>query len=64
MELHPQLIQKAGRNEFVVLPIEEFEAMTELIETYEDLRELREAKEQSAGEKPVPLNQVIYDLGL
>ncbi|MCW5205553.1 type II toxin-antitoxin system prevent-host-death family antitoxin [Desulfobulbus sp. F5] len=64
MELHPQLIQKAGRNEFVVLPIEEFEAMTELIETYEELRELRAAKEKSAGDKSIPLSQVISDLGL
>ena len=39
MKLNPQLIKKQGKSEFVVLPIEEFEAMTELIEDYEDLND-------------------------
>lgn len=64
MRLHPQIIQKEGRNEFVVLPFEEFEAITDLLETYEDLRELRAAKEQAAGQKSVPLHEVIAELGL
>lgn len=64
MELHPQIIQKNGQNEFVILPFEEFEAITELLEDHEDLRMLREAKEKSQGQKPVPLNEVIADLGL
>ncbi|MCI5142980.1 MAG: type II toxin-antitoxin system Phd/YefM family antitoxin [Candidatus Electrothrix sp. ATG1] len=64
MELNPQLIKKGGKNEFVVLPVEEFEAMTELIEDYEDLKELRDAKEKSQGQKPIPIKEVIADLGL
>jgi PHD/YefM family antitoxin component YafN of YafNO toxin-antitoxin module len=64
MKLNPQLIKKEGKNAFVVLPVEEFEAMTELIEDYEDLQELREAKEKSQGRKSIPIKKVIADLGL
>jgi len=64
MRLNPQLIKRKGKSEFVVLPIEEFEAMTELIEDYEDLRVLRDAKEKSQGQKPIPIKEVIAELGL
>ena len=64
MKLNPQLIKSKGKSEFVVLPIEEFEAMTELIEDYEDLRVLRDAKEKSRGQKSIPIKEVIADLGL
>jgi len=64
MKLHPQIIQKQGKNEFVVLSIEEYEALTSLVEDYEDLKDLREEKNKSQGEKPVPLKTVIKELGL
>ena len=64
MKINPQLIKSKGKSEFVVLPIEEFEAMTELIEDYEDLRVLRDAKKQSQGQKPIPIKEVIAELGL
>ncbi len=34
----------------------------ELMHDYEDLRDLREAKEKSNGEKGIPLEQVISEL--
>ncbi|MFZ2172083.1 MAG: hypothetical protein WAW61_20890 [Methylococcaceae bacterium] len=64
MELHPQLIEKEGRKEFVVLPFDEYQALTELMYDYEDLRDLREAKEESKGEKAVSLETAITKLGL
>ncbi|MGB5687316.1 MAG: hypothetical protein WBM35_16020 [Candidatus Electrothrix sp.] len=64
MKLNPQVIKSKGKSEFVVLPIEEFEAMTELIEDYEDLRVLRDAKEKSRGQKSIPIKDVIAELGL
>ncbi|MCI5217791.1 MAG: type II toxin-antitoxin system Phd/YefM family antitoxin [Candidatus Electrothrix sp. LOE2] len=64
MKLNPQLIKSKGKSEFVVLPIEEFEAMTELIEDCEDLRVLRDAKEKSRGKKSIPIKDVIAELGL
>ncbi|MBK7353856.1 MAG: type II toxin-antitoxin system prevent-host-death family antitoxin [Nitrosomonas sp.] len=63
MKLHPQIIAKEGKNEFVVLPYEEYQALTELMYDYEDLRDLREAKDKSRGEKSIPLDQVISDFG-
>ena len=64
MKLHPQLIEKEGKKEFVVLPFDEYQALTELMNDYEDLRDLRAAKEQSKGEKPVSLADAIIELGL
>lgn len=64
VKLHPQLIKKQGKNEFVVLPIEEYEALTDLVEDYEDLKDLREEKSKSNGQKSVPLKTVIEELNL
>ncbi|MCK5719939.1 MAG: hypothetical protein KAH84_08355 [Thiomargarita sp.] len=51
MKLHPQIIEKKGKNEFVVLPFKEFETLIELMEDYEDLQDLKTAKEQSKRKK-------------
>ncbi len=64
MKLHPQIIEKEGKKEFVVLPFEEYQALTELLLDYEDLRDLREAKEESRGEEGVSLDKVVADFGL
>ena len=64
MKLHPQVIEREGKNEFVVLPYEEFQALTELINDYEDLKDLREAKEEAKSEKSVPLKKAISELGV
>ncbi|MDD5036600.1 MAG: hypothetical protein PHE55_17800 [Methylococcaceae bacterium] len=64
MQLHPQLIEKEGKKEFVVLPFDEYQALVELMHDYEDLRDLREAKEESKGQESVPLDKIISDLGL
>lgn len=44
MELTAQIIKKNGKNEFVVLPYDEFQKIQEELASYEDLRCLREAK--------------------
>ncbi len=51
MSIHPQVIEKEGKKEFVVLPYEEFLAIKESLEDYEDLKELREAK-SAEGDAP------------
>ena len=51
MELHAKIIKKNGKNEFVVLPYDEFQKIQEEIALYEDLQCLREAK---AEEKDAP----------
>ncbi len=64
MTLHPQIIKKDGKKEFVILPYEEFIAIKEELENYEDLKDLREAKESSKHEKSITLGKVIKDLDL
>ncbi len=64
MTLHPQIIEKNGKKEFVILPYEEFTAIKEELENYEDLKDLREAKESSKNEESIPLSKVIKDLDL
>jgi PHD/YefM family antitoxin component YafN of YafNO toxin-antitoxin module len=44
MESNAQIIKKNGKNEFVILPYEEFQKMQEELASYEDLRCLREAE--------------------
>lgn len=64
MKIHTQIIEKEGKKEFVVIPINEFKKIEEMIEDYEDLGDLREAKVSSKGEKAVPLNKVIKSMKL
>jgi hypothetical protein len=40
MSIHLQVIEKEGKKEFVVLPYEEFLAIKENLEDYEDLKDL------------------------
>ena len=49
--LRAQIIRKKGKNEYAVLPYEEFLKIQEELEDYQDLRCLREAKE---AEKDAP----------
>jgi PHD/YefM family antitoxin component YafN of YafNO toxin-antitoxin module len=44
MLLHPQVIEREGRKEFVVLPYEEFLQIQEALDDFEDLRELRKER--------------------
>lgn len=55
MSIHPQIIEKEGKKEFVILPYEEFLAIKESLEDYEDLKELREAK---AAESDAPATRL------
>ena len=57
-----QIIKKDGKKEFVVIPYDDFVKIQEALEDYEDLKELRKAKEASRGEKPIPFDQVVKDL--
>ncbi len=64
MDLHPQIIKKEGRNEFVVLPFAEYQELTELLQDYEDLKDLRDAKHQAQDEKGIPLAQAMSTFGM
>ncbi|NHQ60842.1 type II toxin-antitoxin system Phd/YefM family antitoxin [Chlorobium sp. BLA1] len=62
MRLNPQIIEKGGKKEFVVLPYEEYQAIEELMEDYMDLIDLREAKAEGHDQSSVPLDEVIKEL--
>ena len=52
MDINPQIIEKKGRKEFVILPYEDFLIIQEELDNYEDLRILRKAKARE-GDAPV-----------
>ncbi|MFW5828167.1 MAG: hypothetical protein ACOCU4_08740 [Alkalispirochaeta sp.] len=64
MKLHPKILEKNGKKEFVILPYEEFERIESELSDYEDLRDLREAKGVEQNEKTRPLADVRDELDI
>jgi hypothetical protein len=64
MKLHPEILQKNGKKEFVVLPYDEFLAIQERLNDADDLMELRKAKRSEARKKTASLAQVKRKLRL
>jgi hypothetical protein len=62
--IHPNILERDGKKAFVVLPYEEFVMIEEELEGYEDLKELRAAKAEEAGEPTLPLQDAKKELGL
>ena len=44
LTLHPNILERDGKKAFAVLPYEEFQNLTEELDDYEDLKDLRAAK--------------------
>ena len=63
MLLHPQVIEKEGRKEFVILPYEEFLQIQEVLEDFEDLRELRKERQEATGASSTSLREIGKELG-
>ncbi|MFX0197597.1 MAG: type II toxin-antitoxin system Phd/YefM family antitoxin [Candidatus Hodarchaeota archaeon] len=64
MDLNPQVLEKDGKKEFVVLSYEEFLKIQEEIENYEDLRILREAKQKEGNAPTISLQDAKKKLHL
>lgn len=62
ISIHPQIIEKEGKKEFVVLPYHEFLWLPETLEDYEDLRTLRLEKAEALVEPTRTLNAVLGDI--
>ena len=62
MKIHPQVLEKEGKKEFVVLPYEEFLTIKEALEDFEDLKDLREAKAEAGSDATVKLSDVRGEL--
>jgi hypothetical protein len=63
LELHPEILKKNGKNEFVVLPWEEYVLLREQLEDAEDVLELRRAKVEEAALPGVSLEEVKKRFG-
>ncbi len=63
MLLHPQIIEKSGKKEFVIIPYKEFLKIQEVLEDFEDIRELRKEKIKSKGLPSKPLREIGKELG-
>lgn len=57
-------LKKIGNKEFVVLPYEEFTALNELLGDYQDLLDLRAAKNEENASPSVPLAELKQEFGL
>lgn len=64
MTIHPQVIERQGKKEFVVLPYEEFLSIREALEDFEDIKELRKEKEKSKNESTTSLDEVTMNFHL
>jgi len=64
VDLHPQIVEKNGKKESVLLPYAEYVALREWIEDMEDLLELREAKRAEGHLAGRPLEEVAKELRL
>ena len=62
--LHPQFIRNGDRDQFVVLPHEEFVALCELLEDVEDLQLIEQARKENHGQEGITIEQLKAELGL
>ena len=62
IELHPEIVEKDGKKEFVILKYEEFVAIQEALADADDLAALRAAKKDERDAPAIPLDQVVDDL--
>ncbi|NOY42941.1 MAG: type II toxin-antitoxin system Phd/YefM family antitoxin [Planctomycetes bacterium] len=63
-EIQHQILEKNGKKEFVVLPYEEFLRVRDELEEFEDLRQLREAKELEKDAPSCTIEDARKQLGL
>jgi hypothetical protein len=64
IELHPEIVEKDGKKEFVILKYEEFLAIQQALADAEDLVALRAAKREEHDTPNIPLDQVVEELEL
>jgi hypothetical protein len=64
IELHPEIVEKDGKKEFVILKYEEFLAIQQALADAEDLVTFRAAKREECDAPGIPLDQVIEELEL
>ncbi len=56
-KLHPQILKRDGKPSFVVLPYEEFLALSEELDDLRDSRAIRDAAKTDAGKKRLSITE-------
>ena len=64
LNLNPELITKDGKSMFAAIPCEQFLAIKEMLEDFQDLQDLRAAKQQEYNQPAIALNDLKQILGL
>jgi hypothetical protein len=64
LKLHPEVLRRDGKDQFVVLPYEEFVELKERLEDALDLINLREAKRTDTDEPGIPMEEVLKRFGI
>ena len=64
IEIHPEILEKNGEKQFVILPYEEFVALQEALADADDLVALRSAKKEEHDAPSLPLDDIIQEFGL
>lgn len=64
IKLHPEILEKNGEKQFVILPYEEFVILQERLADAEDLFELRQAIADDRGGPGLGLTKLKERLGL
>lgn len=64
LKLHANILERNGNKEFAVLPYGEFVQLQEELSDYEDLKELRSAKNKEKDSPTISLNEAKKELGL
>ena len=59
-----QIIERAGKKEFAVIPYRQYVKMQEALEDYHALKALRNAKRDPKNQKGQPFEKVARKLGL
>ena len=62
IELHPEIVEKDGKKQFVILRYEEFMAIQQALVDADDLAALRDAKKNEHDAPTIPLDQVVKEL--
>lgn len=64
MTLHPNILERDGQKAFAVLPYEEFVKVQDVLEDYEDLVALRQAKDLEGHASTLSLSDAKQLLGI
>ena len=64
INLNPQIIEKDGKKEFVILSYEKYLKIEEILENYEELKILRQAKKEEANAETKSLKDVKKEFNL